>query len=421
MVSLNICQSCAPAEVLQASQGVYHQKSAHRAKTAVLTASTWNVRSMVDTEGPIEIASNQHSHRRGEDRKVDQIVLELMNYGVSVGALQETKWFGDNVYEVQGSVVVTAGRPTPADGEPIQRGEGVALVLMGSALAAWRRGGKQWKAWSSRCVSALLAFTGRTGRLHVLSCYAPTRAAQREDKEDFFNQLAAFMSSVPVGEHYVILGDFNARVGSRSDVDADQWSGVLGPHGCGVANDAGRELLSFLSCQEATICNTWFEKRAVCRQTWQHPKSKKWSCIDFVVMSQRDRRYCLDVTVRRGAFCNTDHHLVCTRLYFGRRHCSGASGRGNHWDKMMRYDVGKLSHDDSASTCYLETVLERFSESWSVNGTLAEKWQVVKAALTSAAGEVLGFLLVINQIGLLTLWDFYSHCLPVGMQLILNG
>ena len=120
MASLIIRQSCAPAEVLRASQGVYHQKSAHRAKTAVLTASTWNVHSMVDTEGPIEIASNQHLHHRGEDRKVDQIVLELMNYGVSVGALQETKWFGDNVYEVQGSVVVTAGRPTPADGEPIQ-------------------------------------------------------------------------------------------------------------------------------------------------------------------------------------------------------------------------------------------------------------------------------------------------------------
>ena len=31
-----------------------------------------------------------------------------------------TKWFGDNVYEVHGSVVVTAGRPTPADVEPVQ-------------------------------------------------------------------------------------------------------------------------------------------------------------------------------------------------------------------------------------------------------------------------------------------------------------
>ena len=57
----------------------------------------------------------------------------------------------------------------------------------------------------------------------------------------------------------------------------------------------------------------------------------------------------------------------------------------------MRYDVGKLSHHDSPSGCYLETVLERFSKSWSVNGTLAEKWQVVKNALTSAADNVLDF------------------------------
>ena len=49
MAPLSTRHSCAPAEVLRASQGVFHQKSAQRAKTAVLTASTWNIRSMVDT------------------------------------------------------------------------------------------------------------------------------------------------------------------------------------------------------------------------------------------------------------------------------------------------------------------------------------------------------------------------------------
>ena len=97
-------------------------------------------------------------------------------------------------------------------------------------------------------MSAHLAFTGCTGWLHVLSCYVPTRAAQHEDKENFFNQLAAFMSSVPVREHYIILGNFNTYIGSRSDVDADQWSEVLGLHVCEAANDASKELLSFLSC-----------------------------------------------------------------------------------------------------------------------------------------------------------------------------
>ena len=54
------------------------------------------MRSMVDTDGPIEVASQ--SAERGEDRKVDQVVYELAKYGVVVGVLQETKWFGSEVY-----------------------------------------------------------------------------------------------------------------------------------------------------------------------------------------------------------------------------------------------------------------------------------------------------------------------------------
>ena len=143
MAPLSTRHSCAPAEVLRASQGVFHQKSAQRAKTAVLTASTWNIRSMVDTEGPVEVASQASGNQRGETRKVDQVVFELTRYGVSVCALQETKWFGEAVYEVNGGVLLAAGRPTPADGVSIRRGEGVALVLLGPALAAWKLGGKQ--------------------------------------------------------------------------------------------------------------------------------------------------------------------------------------------------------------------------------------------------------------------------------------
>ena len=101
---------------------------------------------MVDTEGPVEVASQASSNQRGEMQKVEQTVFELTRYGVSMGALQETKWFGDAVYEVNGGVLLAAGRPTLANGVTIQRGEGIALVLLGSALAAWKFGGKQWRA-----------------------------------------------------------------------------------------------------------------------------------------------------------------------------------------------------------------------------------------------------------------------------------
>ena len=97
---------------------------------------------MVDVTGPIEIAAQRPGGQRGEDRKIDLIIHELARYKVSVGALQETKWFGNEVYRVGDSVVLTAGRPVPVEGDVVQRGEGVALVLRGLAITAWKRGGR---------------------------------------------------------------------------------------------------------------------------------------------------------------------------------------------------------------------------------------------------------------------------------------
>ena len=66
------------------------------------------------------------------------------------------------------------------------------------------------------------------GRLHVMSCYAPIRAAKREVKDAFFQVLDHMLANVPSGKRYVVLGDFNARVGSREHVE-DQWYAVRGP------------------------------------------------------------------------------------------------------------------------------------------------------------------------------------------------
>ena len=145
MVPLGTYQGCSPAEDLQPSQG-RKRSSAQRARSICCNFGTLNVRSMVDTEGPVEVANQRADGQRGEDRKVDQIVCELERYDIVVGALQETKWFGCEVYKVNGSVALTAGRTTPAQGELVQRGEGVALVLRGLALDTWKKGGKQWKA-----------------------------------------------------------------------------------------------------------------------------------------------------------------------------------------------------------------------------------------------------------------------------------
>ena len=142
-------------------------------------------------------------------------------------ALQETKWLSNEVYRVAESIVLTAGRPTPQAGQPRNRGEGVAIVLNGPAASAWKAGGEVWKAWSLRLVTATLQ-KGQTnsGRLHILSCYAPTFAASRVEEDQFLNDLQQALDSIPSRESYVMLGDFNARVGSRTSGD-DWMLGVL--------------------------------------------------------------------------------------------------------------------------------------------------------------------------------------------------
>ena len=112
------------------------KKCAQRAKrgTPVWYLGSWNVRSLVDVEGAVETAKQGAETKQAEDWRIDLVARELDRYCVSVAGLQETRWFGNEIYEVGESVVLTAGRPSPKPGQQIQRGEGVAIVLSVSKL-----------------------------------------------------------------------------------------------------------------------------------------------------------------------------------------------------------------------------------------------------------------------------------------------
>lgn len=76
------------------------------------------------------------------DRKLDLLVKELMRYGVSVAAIQETKWFGKDVWQADGHTFLHSGRPLPSDGEPAVRNEGLAFFWMRGQQQPGRRLGK---------------------------------------------------------------------------------------------------------------------------------------------------------------------------------------------------------------------------------------------------------------------------------------
>ena len=259
MMSLGMRQTRSPApnsfpcEELHASHGrntiAHSTRKAKKKARNVWRLGSLNVRSMVDMEGPIEVASQ--GTEWGKDRKVDLVVSELARYNRGSSG-DQVVWLWE--YEVGDSIMVlTSGRSKPGEGQLVQRGEGLAIVLRGQALAAWRLEGQQWKAWS---VTAVFQVGKRSSsRMHLVSRYAPTRATTREVKDAFFQELENIFSSIPSGELYVLLGDFNARVGSRESPD-EEWGSMRGPHELGCANDSGKELLSFLAVHQAMVCNT---------------------------------------------------------------------------------------------------------------------------------------------------------------------
>ena len=393
MAPLNACRVCSPTEDLHTSweePSIAH-RTKQKSKSSLWYLASWNVRSLIDKEGSFRTANDKCERQISDERRIDQVVNELGRYGMMVAALQETKWFGKEVYRVGDSVVLTAGRPVPAEGQARKRGEGVAIVLCGKALHAWKAGGSIWKPWSSRLVTATLAL-GK-GHLHIMSCYAPMYASSRAEKDEFFDDLQQALSAIPSTDNYVMLGDFNARVGSRQD--GDEWWNVRGPHGIGETNEAGKELLTFLSMNEATVCNTWYEKKRIYKATWQHPKTKWWHCIDYAIVKQGYRRWCKDVAVVRGAECNTDHHML--RMKLDVRMKAGPRRSQERGCSKGRFDVAKLqgaSVDEEGEMTirgkYQQRVGEGVNRAWDGEGSVEEKWEVMKAALCESAQLLLG-------------------------------
>ena len=118
-------------------------KAEKSSKDPVWYVGTWNVRTLLDNEGSLETARQGREKVENEDSRIDLVLREIGRYHIKIAALQETKWFADAEYHVGKSVVLTAGQPTPEAGEHRQRGEGVAIVLTGEAMEAWKAGGEQ--------------------------------------------------------------------------------------------------------------------------------------------------------------------------------------------------------------------------------------------------------------------------------------
>ena len=149
------------------------------------------------------------------------------------------------------------------------------------------------------------------GFLSVVAVYAPTNV-QEEESSSFYLALQEGLNEVVKRDMLIVMGDFNARVGTNANV----WKGVIGRQGVPEVNENGLKLLSFCSVNNLVVTNTIFKHRDCHKFTWFHPgdSSKAGHVIDFILVNRKFRNSILDSRVYRGTHLQSDHRLVVAKI-----------------------------------------------------------------------------------------------------------
>ena len=149
--------------------------------------------------------------------------------------------------------------------------------------------------------------------MSIISIYAPTNptdstSESAQPSEVFYGQLQSTLSSVPPSDLLVIMGDFNAHVGS----DNSNWRSVLGPHGIEECNENGKHLLDFCTRNQLLVTNTWFQHKLSHQATCfrNDDRSRTGQMIDYVLVHKRFCTSVLDTHVFCSTFHESDHELL---------------------------------------------------------------------------------------------------------------
>ena len=99
----------------------------------------------------------------------------------------------------------------------------------------------------------------------VIQVYAPTSNAEEAELEWFHEDLQDLLELTPKKDVLFIIGDWNAKVGSK------EIPRVIGQFGLGIRNEVGQRLIEF--CQENALitANTLFQQHKRRLYTWTSP------------------------------------------------------------------------------------------------------------------------------------------------------
>ena len=150
-----------------------------------------------------------------------------------------------------------------------------------------------------------LHFQGKPFNITAIQVYTPTSNAEEAEVQRFYEDLQDLLELKTKKDVLVIIGDWNAKLGSQ------EIPGVTGKFGIGVQNEAGQRLIEFSQENALIITNTLFQQRKRRLYTWTSPDGQHRNKIDYILCSQRWRSSIQSAKTRPGADCGSDHEPYC--------------------------------------------------------------------------------------------------------------
>ena len=147
--------------------------------------------------------------------KLEVVKQEMARVNINILGISELKWTGKVEFNSDDRYIYYCGQ------ESLRR-NGVAIMVNKRV----RNAGRGCNLKSDRMISVRLQ--GKPFNITVIQVYAPTSNAEETEVERFYEDLQDLLELTPKKDVLLIIGDWNAKVGSQ------ETPGVTGKFGLGM-------------------------------------------------------------------------------------------------------------------------------------------------------------------------------------------
>ena len=108
-------------------------------------------------------------------------------------------------------------------------------------------------------------FQGKSFNITVIQVYVLISNAEEAEVKWFYEDLQDLLELTPKKDALIIIGDWNAKVGSQ------ETPGVTGKFGLEIWNEAGQRLTEFCQENALVMANILFQQHKRRLYTWMSP------------------------------------------------------------------------------------------------------------------------------------------------------